>query len=236
MIKSSTKSIGGSEFFYRLIRVVLFITYRLLFRFRCYGAENVPAASDERGVILAPNHASYLDPPLLGISLKRRVTYLAKEYLFRHFFVGWVLRSIGAYPIKTKTNDFRSIRDLIRILHGGHCIVVFPEGTRSEDGRFREPEGGVGFLAIKSKAYVVPVYIKGSYDAFPKGAKRFRCRPIEVYFGDAFVPAASREFLSAGDDYSAVSKKIMQEIGKLKDSAENFGSRDRHSSSLNPCL
>lgn len=175
----------------------------------------MPADSDRRGVILAPNHASYLDPPLLGISLKRRVTYLAKEYLFRHLFVGWVLRSIGAYPIKTRADDFRSIRDLIRILQGGHCIVVFPEGTRSVDGHFKEPEGGVGFLAMKSKAHVVPVYIEGSYDAFPKGAKGFRCRPIKVYFGDAFIPAENPEFLNTGDDYSAVSQKIMQEIKVL---------------------
>ena len=236
MIKSSTKSLDGSEFFYRLIRTVLFIIYKCLFRFQCHGVEKVPPARDLRGVILAPNHASYLDPPLLGISLKRRVTYLAKEYLFRHFFVGWVLRSIGAYPIKTKADDFRSIRDLIRILHGGHCIVVFPEGTRSEDGRFREPEGGVGFLAMKSKAYVVPVYIEGSYEAFPKGAKGFRPRPIKVYFGEAFIPAEQPEFLNSGGDYLAVSAKIMQEIRKLKDLAENFDSRDKRGSSLNQCF
>ena len=209
--------LGGSGFFYRFIRAVLYITYKLLFRFKYAGTKQVPAATDRRGVILAPNHASYLDPPLLGISLKRRVTYLAKDYLFKHGFVGFVLRGIGAYPIKSESgNDFRSIRDLIRILKDGHCVAVFPEGTRSETGQMKEPEGGIGFLAMKSGAWVVPVYIEGSYEAFPKGAKGIRCRPIKVFYGEAFIPADNRAWEAMGD-YMAVSQDIMRRIKELKD-------------------
>src|SRR4051812_30184600 len=98
----------GYEFAYRLLQGVLFTSYKALFRLRIYGASHVPPPSDPRGVILAPNHASYLDPPILGISFRRRVTFLAKEYLFRNFFVGGVLRSIGAYPIKSQKDDFKS--------------------------------------------------------------------------------------------------------------------------------
>ena len=216
MTDRSKEKLGGSDFFYRFIRVVLFITYKLLFRFQYSGSERVPAASDARGVILAPNHASYLDPPILGISLKRRVTYLAKDYLFKHGFVGFVLRSIGAYPIKSESgNDFRSIRDLVRILKDGHCVVVFPEGTRSETGQMKEPEGGIGFLAMKSRAWVVPVYIEGSYAAFPKGARGFKCRPIKVSYGEAFIPAENRAWEALGD-YMAVSHDIMRRIQELK--------------------
>ena len=208
--------LGGSGFFYRFIRAVLFITYKLLFRFQYSGSGRVPAATDRRGVILAPNHASYLDPPILGISLKRRVTYLAKDYLFKHGFVGFILRSIGAYPVKSESgNDFRSIRDLVRILKGGHCVVVFPEGTRSETGQMKEPESGIGFLAMKSGAWVVPVYIEGSYAAFPKGAKGFKCRPIQVTYGEAFIPAENRAWEALGD-YMAVSEDIMRRIKELK--------------------
>ena len=215
---SHRSPLGGSELFYRFIRGVLYIGYRLLFRFRYFGSERVPQA-DGRGVILAPNHASYLDPPILGISLKRRVTYLAKQYLFDHGFVGWVLRNIGAYPIKSEsTNDFRSIRDLIRILKQGACVVVFPEGTRSEDGNFKEPEGGIGFLAVKSGAWVVPVYIEGSFKALPKGAPKPRYgTPIGVHYGEAFIPAEKGEG-SSEDHYLAVSRHIMSEIKKLKES------------------
>lgn len=209
---------GGSGFFYGFIRFVLFIAYRLFFSFQCFGSEAVPRENDPRGVILAPNHASYLDPPLLGISLKRRVTYLAKAYLFDHFFVGFVLRSVGAYPIKSESaNDFRSVRDVVRLLKAGSCITVFPEGTRSESGEFREPGSGVGFLAMKSGAWVVPVYIKGSYAAFPKGAKSFKCHPIEVRYGAPFIPAESKEWTATPEPYMAISRKIMADIEKLKE-------------------
>lgn len=207
----------GNGFFYWLIRSVLYILYRCFFRFQYAGSLNVPPQSDPRGVILAPNHASYLDPPILGISLKRRVTYLAKEYLFKHWFVGFVLRNIGATPIKSGSgNDFRSIRNLVRILREGHCVTVFPEGTRSETGQMKEPEGGIGFLAMKSAAWVVPVYIEGSYAAFPKGAKGFKCKPIRVFYGEPFIPADNRAWV-AMNDYLGVSQDIMRRIKEIKE-------------------
>ena len=206
----------GSAFFYRLIRDALFIIYKALFHFQSYGAAKVPGEADKRGVILAPNHASYIDPPILGISLKRRVIYLAKEYLFKHFFVGAVLRGIGAYPIKSEKDDFRSIRDLIRLLKNGQCVTVFAEGTRSIDGNFKAPESGIGFLAAKSRAYVVPVYIKGSYDAYPKGAKFIKMKPVQAYFGEAFIPAEDKNLMQATDPYGATSQEIMRRIEKIK--------------------
>ncbi len=206
----------GSSLFYRLIRVVLFITYRILFRFRYFGAERVPSETDSRGVILAPNHASYIDPPILGISLKRRVTFLAKEYLFKNFFVGVVLRGIGAYPIKSEKDDLKSIRDLIRLLKAGRCVVVFPEGTRSETGTFKEPESGIGFLAAKSRCVVVPVYVAGSFEAYPKGAKKIKATPVQVYYGKPFVPAEETSLMDSQDPYGAISREIMARIVQIK--------------------
>ncbi|MBI3252992.1 MAG: 1-acyl-sn-glycerol-3-phosphate acyltransferase [Candidatus Omnitrophica bacterium] len=207
---------AGSVWFYGFIKAVLFIAYKIFFRFRCYGSENIPGPDDPRGVILAANHASFLDPPLIGISSERRVTFLAKNYLFKAFFVGSILRGIGSFPIKTGANDFKTIRGLIRLLEAGRCLLVFPEGTRSPDGQFREPEGGVGFLAAKSRAVVVPVYIRGSFEAFPKGARFFRCHPIEIRFGKAFVPVLEKETAGEGaDPYLAVSQSIMEAIKKL---------------------
>ncbi len=206
----------GSGLFYRLIRAVLYMLYRLLFRFRFYGAENVPPDTDARGVILAPNHASFLDPPILGISLSRRVTFLAKEYLFKNWFVGAVLRGIGAYPIKSEKDDLKSIRDLIRLLKAGRCVVVFPEGTRSETGQMKQPEAGIGFLAAKSSAHVVPVYIRGSYDAYPKGAKFFKMKPVDVYYGKPFIPAEDNSLMDSPDPYAATSREIMARIQAIK--------------------
>lgn len=203
---------------YDLIRLVLFIFYKAAFRFRHYGSENVPP-EDGRGLIITPNHASYLDPPLIGISLKRRVTFLAKEYLFKNLIVGTVLRTVGAFPIKSEKDDFKSIRDLIRILKGGRCVVVFPEGTRSPDGNLQAPEGGVGFLAIKSRSWIVPVYLRGTYDAFPRHAKFFKPGPIDVFYGTPFVPADDAAIMASPDPYLAVSQRILNEITRLRDAA-----------------
>ncbi len=209
--------------FYRLIRLVLSTLYTVLFGFRSFGIERVPKESDPRGVILAPNHTSYLDPPVLGIPLKRPVTYLAKDYLFKHWLVGWVLRNIGAYPIKSEeANDFRSIRGLIRILKQGACVAVFPEGTRSEDGRFREPEDGLAFLAMKSGAWIVPVYIEGSYEAFPKGTKKIKRRPIRVHYGEPFIPADRNSWGEGQAGTRALSLYVMAEIKKIKENVESL--------------
>ena len=206
------------SFFYRGTQVVLWVYYKIAFKFKAYGTKNFP--KDSRGVILAPNHASYLDPPLLGISLKPPITYLAKDYLFKPFFLGLALRWIGCIPIKTEADDFRSIRQLVRELKSGKNILIFPEGTRSDNGEIKEPEMGVGFLALKSGAHVLPVYIRGTYKAFPKGAKHFTYSPVSLYFGKAFIPAHDPELTGDKEPYLAVSRKIMAEIKKLKEAAE----------------
>jgi 1-acyl-sn-glycerol-3-phosphate acyltransferase len=205
--------------FYALTRAVLFILYRVFFRLRCYGTENVP--DDARGVILAPNHASFLDPPILGIALKRPVTYLAKEYLFKPFPLNFLLRWLGVLPIKSQSDDFRSVRQLLRALHEGRCIVVFPEGTRTPHGGFQDPEGGAGFLAVKSRSWVVPVYIQGTFEAFSRKARFFRPHPVKVFFGRPFIPAEEVWVAERQNHYLAVSQKIMTEIKKIQ---EEFGS------------
>lgn len=205
---------------YQIVKAVCFVLYKLFFRFSSHGSDEVP--NDSRGVILAPNHASYLDPPLLGISLKRRVTYLAKDYLFKAFFVGWILRSVEALPIKSEADDFKSIRQLLKALKDGKCIVVFPEGTRSFTGELQPAEQGVGFLAAKSAAWVVPVYISGTYEAYPKGAKGFKCAKVSVRYGKAFIPAEDKNLMAQANPYQATADRIMEDIKRLKFDSETI--------------
>ena len=214
---SADRVINPSPGFYKLIKVVLFRLYRVFFDLKVYGVDNVP--EDSRGVIFAPNHASFLDPPILGISLKKPVHLLAKEYVFKVRGLGRPLYWLVVLSIKSESDDFRSMRRIMRTLKEGGRLVIFPEGTRTTDGQFREVEGGAGFFAVKSRAHVVPVYISGTFDAFPKGAKWFRCRPVRVYYGKPFIPVEDAELMAAKDPYLAVSQRIMAEIKKVKDSA-----------------
>lgn len=205
--------------FYRLAQVVHLIPYRLFFGFRSFGAENVP--DDGRGVILAPNHASFLDPPAVAIAVWKPSTFLAKDYLFQKPLLGRMMRWLGILPIKTASEDIRSIRQLLRILKGGGRVVVFPEGTRSLDGRLQDvKEQGIGFLALKSKAYVVPVYVQGTYEVLPRGAKGFRRHPVRVHIGKAFLPGEDKELLAKENPYLAASQRIMDEIKKIKEEVD----------------
>ena len=204
--------------FYRLSQVVLFIFFKLFFGLKVYGGANVPR--DVKGVILAPNHVSYFDPPLLGAVVRRHITFLAKEYLFRVIVIGLFLRWYGVLPIRTEKDDFRSMRQLIRLLKEGRCIVVFPEGTRSPDGEPQKAEGGVGFLAMKSGAQVVPIWIQGTYEAFPRDRRWFRCHPIRVTIGQAFTPAEMAEFKGHEEPYLAVGQRVMADIARMRKEAQ----------------
>lgn len=218
---SSAKHLKVSLTVYRSAQAVLFILFKACFRFKAFGANGVP--NDSRGVILAPNHASYLDPPMFGVALRNPVTYLAKDYLYKPIVFGSILKWLGTLPIKSGTgNDFNTVRDLLRVLKDGKRIVVFPEGTRTADGQLQKPEMGVGFLAMKSKAWVVPVYIRGSYDAFSRHMKFFRCHPISMHFGKPFIPAEDPKFKDQPEPYMAVAERIMAEIRKIKEDVEKI--------------
>lgn len=206
--------------FYWLVRNSLSLFCKVYFRFTSHGREHIPPVGDPRGVILAPNHASYLDPPAVGVGSPRHVTFLAKEYLFRAPIFGRCLHWLGCYPIKSQEDDFRSIRQLIRLLRAGHCVTVFPEGTRSQDGKLQKAEPGVGFLAMKSAAAVVPAYIRGSFEAYPRRGRFIRPCKVSIHFGRAFVPAEDPVLRADPDPYGAVSRRILEEIRALKESVE----------------
>ncbi len=214
---SVVKNTKFVPWFYKLVQATLGVLYSVFFGVKAYGVDSIP--NDGRGVIFAPNHGSHLDPPLLGVTAKRPITYLAKEYLFKKPVLGRCIEWLGSIPIKSETQDYRSIRMLIRLLDEGHQILVFPEGTRTNDGNIQNVEGGVGFLALKAKCHVVPVYISGSFEALPRGAKWFRLHPIRIYYGPAFIPAEDAEIKTSADPYMATAQSILKRIVSLKNSS-----------------
>jgi 1-acyl-sn-glycerol-3-phosphate acyltransferase len=135
---------------------------------------------EEGPCIIAANHCSYLDPPLVGVACKRAIHYLARKSLLDVPILGPILPELNVIPVEQKNADRSALMGAIRVVRNGGAVLIFPEGTRSPDGKLQTAQPGIGMIASKTGAPVVPVRISGSYDAFPKGTRVPRTVPVSV--------------------------------------------------------
>jgi 1-acyl-sn-glycerol-3-phosphate acyltransferase len=198
--------------------------YRSLFAFyfgwRVYNNERVPLQGP---VILAANHASFLDPPLVGSGLHRDINYLARKSLFRVPMLGWILRTVNAVPVDRDGGGASGLKAIMDRLHNGGAIILFPEGTRSKDGNFQPARSGVGLTVIKSEASVVPVRVFGTFEAWGRHVKfpRLRRRVIVKYgepmrFDQLRAEAKVCSKVRLKQIYQQVADEIMSAITKLE--------------------
>ena len=164
------------------------------FRVRSYGRENIPQSGP---FLMISNHQSYLDPMLCGCPIKRQVGFLARESLFKHWFFGRILHSVGAIPVKLGEADISAMRKVIDVLRAGKGVCLYPEGTRSADGRITPFKPGFGLLCRRGNAAVVPVVIDGAYECWPRHRKLFSPGKIVVYYGKPISAERAKEM---GDD------------------------------------
>lgn len=150
------------------------------FRFRIEGREHEPAAGP---FIAAGNHASALDPPLVGMALHRRASYMGKAELFAVPVLGPWLRSVGVFPVRRGEPDRQAIRRSLEVLAEGGVLVMFPEGTRSPDGRLRPAEPGAAMIALRSGARVLPVAVVNSHRILPKTSRWPRFERVIIRIG-----------------------------------------------------
>lgn len=193
--------------------------YKTYFRARMYNAERVPETGP---VIIASNHASFLDPPLVGSCLHRGISYLARETLFRYPGIGWLLRNWDAVPVDREGGGAAGLKAILdRLLKGGG-IILFPEGTRTRDGKLQPARSGIGLVVIKSTAPIVPVRVFGTYEAFGKHVRIPLPHQLTVKFGRPMDFAALRtEARSCSKArlkqiYQQVADEIMAAIAKLE--------------------
>src|SRR5450759_5018249 len=154
--------------------------FKLYFRWRVYNAERVPL---DGGVILASNHASYLDPPLVGSGVKRGINYLARENLFRFPIMGWVLRQWQVVPVDRDGGGAAGLRAILDRLLAGGAIILFPEGTRTRDGKLQPARSGIGLTVISSSALVGPARVFGTYEAYGRHLRIPRPYQVSVKYG-----------------------------------------------------
>ena len=201
-------------FWYTLSKIAarFFFSYQVLHRERLL--ESGP-------VILASNHQSYFDPPLVGICSRRDVYYLARKTLLNVPYLGPLLPHINVIPVDRDGNDMSALKKIIRLIRAGNGVVLFPEGTRSPDGTLQSGKSGIGLIIAKSRAPVQPMRIFGSFEAFPKGSEKIHFAPITVvvgkpiYFTDEELDARNY----GGDDrllYQSLSDRVMEAIAELQ--------------------
>jgi 1-acyl-sn-glycerol-3-phosphate acyltransferase len=184
----------------------------LAFRLKIYGRENL---IEQGPAILASNHASFLDPPLVGVACRKEVFYLARKTLFEKPVLGALLPRINCIPVDRDRGDVGAVRTLLRLLKEGKRVVVFPEGTRSKDGNLQPARGGLGLIIAKSLAPVVPVRIFGSYAALPRsGGIHFV--PITLVVGKPIF--FTKEDLGTDERlaYQALSDRVMATIAAIE--------------------
>lgn len=154
------------------------------------GREHLPEGHGTRGVILAANHASYLDPPVIGRAVDRPIWYMAKEPLFRVPFLGAILRLFRAFPVRVDAPDRAALRRSEEILAAGETLLIFPEGSCSRDGELLPFRPGLAMIALRAGAPVVPVAVVGTGQALPPDVYRPRRVPggLVVRFGAPIDP------------------------------------------------
>jgi len=193
-----------------LFKVFLLIWHRLRIR----GGEHIPKRG---GVLMASNHASFLDPPVVGGAYRvRPIHFMARNTLWNSKFGTWWMTKVGCIPVSRGTGDLKALKITIKMLKEGKAVSMFPEGTRSEDGELQTAKGGIGFIIEKSECVVVPAYIAGSYKAHPKGTKLIKPCKVTITYGK---PITQEDFQALGSGRKAYDKHaalIMQRIADLK--------------------
>lgn len=191
---------------YAWVRYPVKWLYKIFYDFHIEGIENIP---QDKPVVLASNHRSYADPVILTMPMKLPVSYMAKEELFHNKLFGWFIRKLGAFPVTRGAGDMSVIDDSINILRSGRNLVIFPEGTRSKDGKVGKGKTGVAMIAAKSGADVVPCGI-----VFEGEKLHFRSK-LTLRFGK---PIKAEELAVEGSsprELKEVKKRIMGAITEL---------------------
>lgn len=199
--------------FYGFFHYLAACLHSMCFRGEVVGSENFPV---DGPFLIASNHASHLDPPLVGCHVPRQMRFFARKTLWKNPILGWWMNQVETIPVERDSGDIGAIKRVLQALAENRAIVLFPEGTRTLDGHLQKPKAGVGLMACKTGVPVVPCRIYGSFQAFGKGTSipRFGT-PINIVFGP---PIAARDY----DDpavgkarYELAAQRIMDRIAAL---------------------
>jgi len=171
---------------FRIARFCCRVFCMVFFRIRVSGKENVP---QQGAFVLIGNHQSFLDPVFCGIPLRRPLYFLARDTLFADKFFGWLIASVNTIPVKRGRADLSAIKTIIGKLKQGSGVCLFPEATRSNDGKISSFRPGFGLICRRAKATIVPVVIDGAFECWPRHKKIFSPgAQIVIKYGQPIKP------------------------------------------------
>ncbi|MCX5777230.1 MAG: lysophospholipid acyltransferase family protein [Candidatus Firestonebacteria bacterium] len=195
--------------------LVLLLPFKLYFRCKVKGLENVPKKGS---CLILSNHVSHIDPPFVGIAVyfRKKTKFMARDTLFSNIFLRFFLEHVGAIPLNRGTGYRGGFEKALEALKKEEiALVAFPEGTRSQDGKLQPGKPGIGLFALQANLPIVPCFITGAYEAMPKNSKFPKPKQITFTFGKPFsiLPVCDRE--PDKEDYKRVAKEIMKNIAEL---------------------
>jgi 1-acyl-sn-glycerol-3-phosphate acyltransferase len=201
--------------FFGFFHYLSWTVYQMWFRGEVFGTENFPM---EGPFLIASNHASHLDPPIVGSQVARQMRFFARKSLWNSKVARWWLDNVETIPVERDSGDIGAIKRVIQALRENRSVVLFPEGTRSPDGLLQKAKPGVGLMACKTGVPVVPCRVYGSFVAFGKGMTipNFGS-PVTVVFGTP-IPASDYDDPTAGKArYEVAAQRIMARIAAISE-------------------
>lgn len=206
---------------FRIARFFLKIFFRLLFKFKIYGRENIPRLGP---VTLISNHQTFLDPPFCATFIKRTIIFLARDTLWKNPILGMMITSYKAIPVRRGEADVAAMKAVIKKLKEGRVVCLFPEATRSHDGKISALKPGFSLLCKRGGATIVPVVIDGGFECWPRNKKIFSLfKKITVSYGEAISPEAIKEMTKEqlAEKLTNTLRQMQTEI-RIKEGKEPF--------------
>ena len=210
--------------FYRLVQLVFriyFLVYHRVSIRRMDELKKFLSSLPEGGsVILASNHASYLDPPLIGMAFPEPMRFIAWDGLFKVPVLSSFIRTLGAVPVnqENKSSAASLLRQVIGFIEDGFSVLIFPEGLRSPDGKLLPLEGGVALISLKTDTPIVPVWLEGTFEAYPTHLRFPRPKKIIMTFGDPIIPGELPADMPEKERRGALLSKLQRAFEEMRDS------------------
>ena len=192
-------------------------TTRIITRMQVEGRENVPKTG---GFVLAPVHRSYIDTPISAAVTRRRLRYMAKDSMWKSPLFGWLISSVGGFPVSRGTTDIEALKRCFVLLSQGEPIVMFPEGERKSGPIVHTLFEGAAYVAARGNVPIIPVGIGGSEAVMPKGAKMIRPHKVRVIVGKPIHPRVSDNGRAPRSEVKRLTAELHDELQRLFDSAQ----------------